>query len=162
MLSALTDQPAYILSRRWDVLHWNRAAELVFCDYSKLLGDERNCMHLIFVDPDHRRLLVDWEAIAQLSIAIFRAGNAQHAGDVAYQRLVSNLAERNEEFRRWWQQHDVLQYASLKKRIDHPTAGRMEFEFNSFTADDGSGVKLVVYTPLEEEQTRDKMRNLLT
>jgi transcriptional regulator with XRE-family HTH domain len=33
MLHALTDQPAYILGRRWDVLCWNRAAEVVFGDY---------------------------------------------------------------------------------------------------------------------------------
>ena len=35
MLRALADQPAYILGKRWDVLCWNRAAALVFGDYSK-------------------------------------------------------------------------------------------------------------------------------
>src|SRR3984893_12738946 len=36
MLESLTGQPAYVLGRRWDVLAWNRAAEVLFGDYGKL------------------------------------------------------------------------------------------------------------------------------
>ena len=74
------------------VTRWNRAAEVVFGDYSKLVGDERNCMSMIFGNPAHRRLLVDWEAIAPLALAMFRAENAEHAGDPEYQHLLSTLA----------------------------------------------------------------------
>jgi hypothetical protein len=37
----------------------------------------------------------------------------------------------------------------------------MVFEYNSFTADDESGAKLVVYTPLVEERTQQKLEALL-
>jgi hypothetical protein len=37
----------------------------------------------------------------------------------------------------------------------------MVFEYNSLTADDRSGVKLVVYTPLGEEHTQEKVKELL-
>jgi hypothetical protein len=66
------------------------------------------------------------------------------------------------EFRHFWQKHDVTGYTPIHKRMQHPTAGRMVFEYNSFTSDDQSGVKLVVYTPLREEHTEDKMRELLS
>jgi transcriptional regulator with XRE-family HTH domain len=161
MLHGLTDQPAYFLNRRWDVLCWNRAAELVFGDYSRLVGDERNSLHMLFVDPDHRRLLVDWQHLAPLALRMFRAENADHAGDAEYVRLVGALMASSAEFRGYWQQHDVSHYVPINKRVDHPTAGRMVFEYSSLSADDRSGVKLVVYTPLEEARTREKMKDLL-
>lgn len=161
MLHALTDQPAYILGRRWDVLCWNRAAEVVFGDYSKLAGDERNSLYMLFSDPDHRRLLVDWRELAAIAVGMFRAENAGRAGDPDYDRLVGLLSARSPEFREFWQKHEVSRYTTIHKRIRHPEAGQMVFEYNSFTADDQSGAKLVVYTPLEQEHTQEKMKELL-
>src|SRR5690349_2285229 len=60
MLHALTEQPAYIINRHWDVLYWNKSAEVVFGDYSKLAGDERNSLCMLFGNPEHRRLLLEW------------------------------------------------------------------------------------------------------
>jgi hypothetical protein len=37
----------------------------------------------------------------------------------------------------------------------------MVFEYNSFTADDQSGAKLVIYTPLAEAHTPEKVKELL-
>jgi transcriptional regulator with XRE-family HTH domain len=161
MLHALTDQPAYILGRRWDVLCWNRAAEVVFGDYSRLAGDERNSLYMLFGNPDHRHLLVDWHDIAPIALRMFRAENAGHAWEPEYERLVGTLMARSPEFRHFWQKHEVSGYTAINKRIDHPAAGRMVFEYNSFTADDQSGAKLVVYTPLGAERTQEKLEELL-
>ncbi|WP_163020758.1 hypothetical protein [Pseudomonas viridiflava] len=53
MLKSLTGQPAYVIGRRWDILAWNRAAEVVYGDYARLEGDERNVLHLVFADAAH-------------------------------------------------------------------------------------------------------------
>ena len=161
MLRSLTEQPAYILGRRWDVLWWNRAAEVVFGDYSRLIGDERNTISMLFGNADHRQLLVDWDDLAPMALRMFRAENAAHAGDPEYERLVGTLMDRSPEFRHHWQQHEVSGYIPINKRIHHPAAGRMLFEYNSFTADDQSGTKLVVYTPLGAEHTQQKMAELM-
>jgi transcriptional regulator with XRE-family HTH domain len=161
MLDALTEQPAYILDRRWDVLCWNRASALVFGDYSELAGDERNSLYMLFGNPDHRRLLLEWYELLPVALGMFRAENATYAGDPDYERLVGKLMARSSEFRYFWQKHDVSGYTPINKRIHHSTAGRMVFEYNSFTADDQSGAKLVVYTPLAEEDTQEKMKALL-
>jgi hypothetical protein len=91
MLDSLTSQPAYVLGRRWDVLAWNRAAELLFEDYGKLDGDERNIMHIVFANKAHRRLLVDWEKVASTALAMFRADSARYAGDPDFERLIGTL-----------------------------------------------------------------------
>src|SRR5579871_2484710 len=67
MLKRMTDQPAYVLGRRWDVLAWNKAAVAVFGDFGRLEGDARNLIHLMFANESHRRLLLDWEQLAPLS-----------------------------------------------------------------------------------------------
>jgi len=161
MLDSLTGQPAFVLGRRWDVLAWNRAAEVVFGPYGRLEGDERNTLHLVFADPDHRRLLVDWEVVARASLAMFRADCARYAGDPDFERLVARLTRLSPEFAQWWPQREVARPLAGQKRIDHPTAGRMLFEYSSFGVGDPPDMKLIVFTPLEDEGTARKLDRLL-
>lgn len=161
MLDSLTSQPAYVLGRRWDVLAWNRAAEIVYGPYGRLEGDERNALHLVFVDPDHRRLLVDWEAVARASLAMFRADCARYAGNPDFERLVARLTRLSPEFARWWPKREVARPLAGQKRIDHPTAGRMLFEYSSLGVGDPPDMKLIVFTPLEDEGTARKLDWLL-
>lgn len=160
-LDSLTGQPAFVLGRRWDVLAWNRAAEVVYGPYGRLEGDERNALHMVFADPNHRRLLVDWEVVARASLAMFRADCARYAGDPDFERLVARLTSLSPEFARWWPQREVARPLTGQKRIDHPTAGRMLFEYSSFGVGDPPDMKLIVFTPLDEEDTAQRLDRLL-
>jgi transcriptional regulator with XRE-family HTH domain len=161
MLDSLTGQAAFVLGRRWDILAWNRAAEVVFGPYGRLEGDERNTLHMVFADPDHRRLLVDWEAVARASLAMFRADCARYAGDPDFERLVALLTRLSPGFAQWWPQREVARPLAGQKRIDHPTAGRMVFEYSSLGVSDPPDMKLIVFTPLEDEGTARKLDRLL-
>ena len=147
MLASMADQPAYVLGRRWDILAWNAAAVGVFGDFGRLEGDARNLIHLMFANEAHRRLLADWPDLAPLSLAMFRADSAAHAGDPDFKRLIDRLMAESEEFRAWWPRHDVVHQPSTVKRIRHPTAGLMEFEYSSLEVSDCPGMRLVVCTP---------------
>lgn len=161
MLDSLTGQPAYVLGRRWDVLAWNGAAKALFGDYGSLQGDERNIMHMVFANPRHRRLLIDWETLAPASLAMFRADSARYAGDPDFQRLIATLMKASPEFRNWWPQHDVLRSFAGHKRIKHPVAGRMNFEYTSLAVSEQQDIKLIVYTPLDEDRTATKLQGLI-
>ena len=161
MLDSLAGQPAYVTGRRWDVLAWNRAAVTVFGDYGKLEGDERNLMHLVFANARYRRLLVDWEEVARVSLAMFRADSARYAGNAEFERLVERLLRESVEFRTWWPKHEVVSRLSSTKRIRHPRRGSMTFEYCTFAITDGSDRKLTVLTPLPEQKTIEKLRCLL-
>ena len=161
MLASLTGQPAYIMGRRWDILAWNRAAEMVFGDYGRLDGDRRNIMHMVFADRDHRRLLVDWDRLAPVALAMFRADSARYAGDPDFERLIAGLKRQSPQFRDWWSKHEVVRPLAGHKRIRHPTGGLMLFEYTSFAITDRADMKLVVYTPLEEDRTAAKLAALL-
>ena len=161
MLDSLSAQPAYVLGWRWDILAWNRAAEVVYGPYGKLEGDARNALHLVFADPDHRRLLVDWEAVARASLAMFRADCARYAGDPDFERLVARLKRLSPEFAQWWPRREVAPPLAGQKRIDHPSAGRMLFEYSSFGVGEPPDMKLIVFTPLSDEGTVQKLDQLL-
>ncbi len=161
MLASMDAQPAYVSGWRWDLLAWNRASTAVFGDYGGLAGDERNIMSMVFANPAHRALLTDWEPLARSTLATFRADTARYAGHPDLERLVAALDQKSPEFRAWWPRHEVLAPMAGHKRIDHPEMGRMTFEHMSLTLDGGSGLRLVVFTPLAEDGTIDKLRRLL-
>jgi len=144
------------------VLAWNRAADVLFGGYDTLDRDERNIMHRLFADPAHRRLLVDWESVARVSLATFRADSARYAGDPDFERLIALLKEASPEFRDWWQRHEVISPLSGIKRIDHPVKGRMSFEHTGLTLTNRPEMKLIVYTPLDDDETNRKLAELLT
>ncbi|MFT4183980.1 MAG: helix-turn-helix transcriptional regulator [Rhizobium sp.] len=161
MLASLSGQPAYILGRRWDVLAWNAAAVALFGDYSLLQGDARNSIHRVFTDAAHRQLLVDWEIVAANSLAMFRADSARYAGDPDFERLIAILTQTSPEFRAWWPRQEVLRPLTGHKRLRHPEGGLMTFEYTALAVIDRPDMKLVVYTPLDEDGTSEKLRDLL-
>lgn len=161
MLQSLVLQPAYVVGRRWDVLAWNPAAVAVFGDYGLLEGDARNIVHMVFTSPSHRRLLVDWEELARSVLASFRAESAKYVGDPDFERLIALMMRSSPEFRAWWPQRDVARRLSGVKHVRHATAGSMTFEHMSLSIDDGSDMRLVVYTPLAEQNSIAKLRQLL-
>jgi transcriptional regulator with XRE-family HTH domain len=161
MLASLSGQPAYVLGRRWDILAWNSAATTVFGDYAELEGDERNIMHLVFADKAHQRLLLDWGKIAPVALAMFRADSARYLGDPDFERLIATLRRSSAEFRQWWRDQEVLLPVTGHKRIQHPRAGRMAFEFTTLLVADQPDMKLVVYTPLDADGSTRRLQALL-
>jgi MmyB-like transcription regulator ligand binding domain len=109
----------------------------------------------------HRRLLIDWEAVARASLAMFRADCARYAGDPDFERLVARLTRLSPEFAQWWPEREVARPLAGQKRIDHPIAGQMLFEYSSLGVGDPPDMKLIVFTPLEEEGTAQKLARLL-
>ncbi|WP_214469870.1 helix-turn-helix transcriptional regulator [Mesorhizobium sp. dw_380] len=161
MLQSLVLQPAYVVGRRWDVLAWNPAAVAVFGDYGLLEGDARNIVHMVFTNPHHRRLLVDWEELARVVLASFRAESAKYVGDPDFDRLIALMMRSSPEFRDWWPRRDVARRLTGLKHVRHPTAGAMAFEHMTLSIDDGSDMRVIVYTPLAEQNSIAKLQTLL-
>ncbi|MCL2900327.1 helix-turn-helix transcriptional regulator [Brenneria tiliae] len=160
-LESMAGQPAYVLGRRWDILAWNRAAAAVFGDYGLLEGDARNIMHMVFANPEHRRKVVDWEIMAPIALANFRADSVRFAGDPDFERLIVFLRAASPEFEALWSRHEVSNAVAGFKRIDQPEVGLMVFEYTRLAVLDNSDLKLVIYTPMQEEGSAEKLARLL-
>ena len=160
VLDQQNPSPAYVLGRRWDLLAWNAAATRVFTNFAGLPEGFQNIVWYMFADPSLRRMLVDWERQAQRQLAQFRASSARHTGDPSFTRLVEALRAQSPEFRHWWVRHDVLGRPEARKDLNHPVVGRLALEQTTFHADTNPDLRLVLYTPLPEENTAEKLLEL--
>lgn len=161
MVDGLGGQPAFVLGWRWDILTWNQAAEPLIGPYVGPEGGRPNALDLLFANPAHRRLFVDWETVARGALATFRADCAPYVGHPDFEDLVARLTRLSPEFAAWWLEHDVAHRLAGRKRLDHPAVGRMHFAFSTFAVGDRPGVKLLVFTPVAEEDTPQKLNRLL-
>jgi len=144
---ALDPSPALALSNRWDLLLWNKAAELVF---GLPTGPEEelrkpNWLRRFLADPEVRRNNPDWEAKAQVLIARFRADYAYFQQDAGFNELIEELWQTSEAFRENWPKHDVQVAADCHKRWTSPLIGEMEFEYVTLQQPDHPAIKLVIY-----------------
>jgi transcriptional regulator with XRE-family HTH domain len=161
LIQNLGSSPAYVLGRRWDLLAWNDAYAAVFGDPSQFPPGQRNQIWLMFMEPGVRTLRPDWSVGARRLLARFRADYAQHVGDPSFDKLVASLNEGSPEFRKWWPHHEVLVSGEGRRTIHHPTAGKLLFEHAGFHHIENPEQRLLLYTPLPDEDTPAKLAKLL-
>jgi hypothetical protein len=117
--------PAYLLGPMTRILAWNRAASVVLGSPDHLATDDRYLLFWLLVDPGQGGLTAQREATARLTVARFRADYARHAGEPDYEAFVARLAERSEQFREWWDEHEVLEAQRGTKVMQHPVLGTL-------------------------------------
>lgn len=130
LLDTIDTIPAYVIGRRTDVLAWNTVADAVF-GYATRRPCERNHAWFTFMHPDAPTLYPDWRRVAAQTVGYLALDAGRHPGDPQLERLVGELAISSETFRELWARHDILQVGDGAKRIHHPVAGDVSFEFQT-------------------------------
>ena len=136
LLAALDPAPAYVLGPRWEYLAWNQAQQRLFPSAAELDEAERNLLAIVCTDPSARALIVDWEDEVGHQVAWFRADTAPIRSDPEVVALVERLTASSPTFRQAWERHDVSGFRSRLRRYQHPTAGRLTFEYQQLTPSD--------------------------
>jgi transcriptional regulator with XRE-family HTH domain len=160
VLDSLELSPAIVKNSTWDVVAWNRAASIVLADYGSLPLERRNILRLIFLDPRVRAAQPDWEGVARFIVAAFRADAARAGASRNAQALVEELSRRSSEFAAMWRDNDVRTYGEGTKRIKHPRAGLLSFEYSAFGVDGRPDLGMVVYNPATPSDA-SRIRSLL-
>jgi transcriptional regulator with XRE-family HTH domain len=166
-LQRLLDQleycPAWALGERLDVLGWNRAATVVHGDFSMLRGIERNALYQFFLVKAVRPMMLDWEAQTRCCTAALRAAYASRVDDPWFDELIHVLRTRSPEFDRLWDAHGLEMCTEGTHNYEHPTAGRLVFDYTLMDVLDErlAPVRLVTYVPAPGTGTRKKMQQLL-
>lgn len=157
----LGHNPAYVLGRRWDYLAWNEATVALFGDLGAVPRPSRNHVWMHFMDPARRQMFPDWSRSTRVMAAKFRADSARHIGDPAFEQLTLTLRKSSPEFCRAWKKHEVATGASGRKEIHHPVVGTMLFEHAVFNPQETPEQRMILYTPLPDEDTPAKLAQLL-
>jgi transcriptional regulator with XRE-family HTH domain len=161
LIENLGPSPAYVIGRRWDYLAWNRAACAVFGDYGSVPRAARNHLWLMFMDPRRRAMNTDWEHATRLAVAKFRADSAEHIGDPSFDELIQSLRQSSPDFCKAWKRHEVARSGEGRKQIEHPVAGTLYFEHAVFNPVEAPEQRLILYTPMADTDTREKLAALL-
>jgi transcriptional regulator with XRE-family HTH domain len=151
LLDALELSPAIVKTPTWDVVAWNRAAAVVLTDYGALAPEQRNILRLIFCDPRVRAAQFDWDSVARFVVAAFRADAARAGATARVEALVDELSRVSPEFAGMWRDNDVRSYGEGLKRMRHPIAGPIAFEYSAFSVDGRPDLGMVVYNPATVE-----------
>jgi transcriptional regulator with XRE-family HTH domain len=161
LIENLGPSPAYVLGRRWDYLAWNRASCAVFGDLGSVPRAARNHLWLMFMDPQRRELLTDWDRSHQVMVAKFRADSAQHIGDPSFDELIESLRQASPEFCKAWKRHEVARSGEGRKVLEHPAVGTLVFEHAVFRPEVAPEQRLILYTPVPEEGMTEKLEALI-
>jgi transcriptional regulator with XRE-family HTH domain len=161
LIKNLGPNPAYILGRRWDYLAWNDAAVALLGDFAAIPRAARNHAWQTFTDPARREMFTDWERSSRMLVAKFRADSARHIGDPEFESLIAALRSSSPEFSRAWERHEVSQSGEGRKQLRHPLAGLMSFSHAVFHPAEKLEQRLILYSPLPENETAEKLARLM-
>jgi transcriptional regulator with XRE-family HTH domain len=162
LIENLGPNPAYILGRRWDYLAWNDAAVALLGDLAAIPRAARNHAWQTFTDPARREMFTDWERSSRVLVAKFRADSARQIGDPEFESLIRALRNASPEFSRAWNRHEVSQSGEGRKDLLHPLAGMLSFSHAVFHPAERLEQRLILYTPLPENDTTAKLEALMS
>ncbi len=154
LIAHLDPHPSYVTGRSWDVLGANRAARLLWTDWTSQPPADRNLLVWMLAAPAAREVFVEWEVEAAAQLARFRAAAARHPADPQFTQLVERLHAISPEVRSWWPRHDVAALASGHKRLRHPELGELLLRHVVLQVADEPEQKLVTFAPTPADQVR--------
>ena len=102
-------------------------------------GRPANHARFVFLDPRAHDFFVEWERVADDTVAMLRNEAGRDPHDRNLTDLVGELSTRSEAFRTRWAAHDVRAHQTGTKRYHHPVVGDLEltYEVLELTADPG-------------------------
>ncbi|MCG2622931.1 helix-turn-helix transcriptional regulator [Arthrobacter sp. I2-34] len=159
-LDAITDGIAFVRNQQQDLLAVNALGRAF---YSPMIGDggrTPNLARFQFLDPASREFYPDWEAFAQMCVAIMRAEAGRDPHDRGLQDLVGELSTQSGTFRRLWGAHDVRTHGTGTKRFNHPDVGELVLAYEELAITAEPGLVLMIYTAEPGSASAERLRLL--
>ncbi|MFD7448661.1 hypothetical protein [Kitasatospora sp. NPDC059827] len=118
-------------------------------------------MRLTFLYDAYRALYADWPRAARDCVATLRMEAGRHSEDRELASLISELMNRDADFRKWWADHRVCGPRQLSKTYVHPVAGPLTLDVQQFTVDTRPDQQLIAYTAPPGSPAHEGLRSLL-
>lgn len=162
LVDTLDAVPAMLLGRRTDVLATNRLARALLTDFDAVPAKDRNYARWMFLDPQARERLVDWDAQARTVVENLRLDAGRDPHDPATQALVGELTIASPEFARWWEEHRVHQRTFGDKHFRHPVVGEMTLQYETLTTPGDPDQALFLFTAEPGSPSREALDVLVS
>jgi transcriptional regulator with XRE-family HTH domain len=160
VLELMTDIPAFVNNRRLDVMAANPLARAL---YAPLFADPTrtaNHARFAFLDPRAHDFWIDWERIADDTVAILRIEAGRDPYDKALTDLVGELCTRSDAFRVRWASHNVRLHRTGLKHYHHPVVGDLHLSFEAMELGADPGLTLTLLSAEAGSSNDDALRLL--
>ncbi len=131
MLDSMTGSAAFVANGRLDILATNTLGRAL---HAPMFDDPRrpaNFARFQFLDPRARDYYQDWDAAANVTVALLRTEAGRDPHDKDLRELVGELSTVSEEFRTRWAAHNVRTHHSGAKQFRHPAVGALELIYHT-------------------------------
>lgn len=160
-LDNLGNNPGCVVDNRLNVVAWNKAHTAVFGDFARLSEKDRNLIWRLFTTPGARHVNKEWENLARIYLAQFRAEYGRFINDPWWAEQIAALNEVSPEFRDLWARHDVLNISEGHKTMRNELVGELHFDFILLQVVDSSGLRVLIHTPRRDSGTFEKIERLI-
>jgi transcriptional regulator with XRE-family HTH domain len=160
-LNYLGTTPACAVDARSNIVAWNKAHCVVFGNSETGSERERNLIWRLFTSPSSQQINDEWEELARVYLAQFRAGYGRFINDPWWAEQIAELNEISPAFRTLWARHDVINISHGQKLMHHPLAGELVFDFLWLQTVDSRDLRLLIHTPRSNSGTADRIERLL-
>ncbi len=146
VLEGITAYPAYVRNGRLDVLATNALGAAL---YAEVLDDRPlpvNLAQFIFFDRRATEFFVDWDDVANDTVAILRGQAGHDPYDRRLTDLIGELSTRSDEFRVRWANHNVKFHRNGVKRLHHPVVGELTLDYEALELGGDPGQRINVYS----------------
>jgi len=124
VLDAMAGAPAYVRNGRFDILGANLLGRALYAPvFDSPLFAQRgpvNTARFLFLDPAATAFWVDWNSVADDSVAFLRSEAGRSPHDRVLVDLIGELTTRSQEFAARWAKHDVKLHRTGVKRLRPP------------------------------------------
>jgi transcriptional regulator with XRE-family HTH domain len=141
LIACWSNTPAFVQGRYMDIL----AANALALALSPVFSPGVNLVRATFLDPEVRRLVSDWEAVAHTVVARLRALAGPNVEDPRLVALVDELSVRSDRFRRLWARHDIEPVAIPTRAFNHALVGLIELRADQLAIAGTDRQLLIVY-----------------
>lgn len=149
LMGALDHLPVLLLGQRCEVLASNALLSAVLRE----LPPGSSLARFLFLDPLARERVVNWSYFAANTVAALRREAARRPQDGRLTALIDELRAADPDVSRWWDDHQVRDYASVPKLIRHPVGGDLSFDIEIVSAPHEPDQRLIVYTAQPDSAT---------
>lgn len=143
-----------------DVLAANPLFRAFYADLYATPGNQRNLARFTFLDPASRRFSPDWDAFADITVAIVRTEAGRNPHDKDLHDLVGELSTRSDEFRTRWGAHNVRHHSTGTKHFHHHAVGGLALAYEGLDMAAVPGLTLTVYTAEPGSPSEEGLRLL--
>ncbi|SEN26023.1 Helix-turn-helix domain-containing protein [Actinacidiphila rubida] len=162
ILDALDPLPAAVYNARYDVQATNPTYRLLWPLTSRVPRRERNLLYKLFTVPECCSTFVNSRDELPWMVAQLRRSYGRHVGEPDWERFVRSLIDVSPQFAQLWASGDVAAPGSRVKVYRHLAVGLVNMASNSLAIDGMAEHRIVVYTPVAEEdrQQIERLRGI--